>query len=241
MPNHVYNGLFLSPDIISDIRNAVEEAGIETNERDVEISSPHITLEYRGEESYSDHFGAIADVKIVGYASERPEDSKFDGKVEAVAVEVNFRDNPELQTKFETSEVYRNENCGRENGFMLHITLSRDEDTRPVEAGHLNFIEIPEEKQSTIEGLVFGAYYSDGVGVDIGDTDYKDLENNVVSPDSFDEEDKDIVENLGNLYDGGDAVADGYEEDDNIDKDNNPDFSDYECDDYFDDNENPDN
>lgn len=182
----VYNGIFIPAEAISEIRDKLAENGIEVQGYDKEIASPHVTLEYRGAESMQDYFGERAEIRVVGYASGAPTDSRFSGATEGVAVEIRFPDNPELQSRFEATEYDRNETCGREGGFQLHITMSLDGEMKAVETGYLEFHELPEDKQFVIEGGMFGGYMEDGT-VDIGDNAfYKDMEVTIKDIDSVD-------------------------------------------------------
>lgn len=215
----IYNGIFIPPEAIGEIRDKLAEIGVDVKGYDKEIESPHITLEYRGAESMREYFGERAEIKVAGYASNAPTDTRFSGATEGVAVEITFPDNPELQSKFETVEMTRNETCGREGGFQLHITMSLDGEMKAVETGYLEFQELPEDKQFVIEGGTFGGYMGEGA-VDVGtDKEYSDLEikirdtdahDNDTNPDADknpDTEQPDIVEN-DNDDDGGDGPSD---------------------------------
>ena len=182
---------------------------------DKKIESPHITLEYRGAESMREYFGESAKIKVVGYASDAPTDTKFSGATEGVAGKITLPDNSELQSKFETVEMTRNKTCGREGGFQLHITMSLDGEMKAVETGYLKFQELPEDKQFVVEGGTFGGYMGEGV-IDIGidkkysnleikirDTDTRDNDTNPDADKNPDTEQADVVEN-DNDDDGGD-------------------------------------
>ena len=177
-----YNGIFIPQDAIDAIRDKLSEVGIEVQGYDREIASPHITLEYQGAESLGRYFGEEAEIRVVGYASGAPSDTSFSGATEGVAVVVTFPNNPELQERFENMEAYRNETCGREGGFMLHITMSLDGEMKAVETGYLEFESIPEDKQFIIEGGVFGGFIEAGV-IDVGDKEYSELEIRIVDID----------------------------------------------------------
>lgn len=182
----IYNGIFIPPEAIGEIRNKLAEMGVNVKGYDKEIETPHVTLEYRGAESMQEYFGESANIKVVGYASDAPTGTRFSGATEGVAVEITFPDNPKLQSKFKTVEITRNETCGREYGFRLHITMSLDGEMKAVETGYLEFREFPEDKQFVIEGGVFGGYMGEGT-VDIGtDKEYPDLEVKIRDMDTHD-------------------------------------------------------
>lgn len=219
----IYNGIFIPPEAIDTIRDKLSENGIDVQGYDSEIKSPHVTLEYRGAESMREYFGENAEIKVVGYASDAPTDTKFSGAAEGIAVEVRFPDNLELQSKFEETEYTRNETCGREGGFQLHITMSLDGEMKAVETGYLEFQELPEDKQFVVEGGAFGGFMGEGV-VDVGpDKEYSDLEVKIrdidaqnevdkdLNPDADknpDEEQPDVMENDDDDDSGGDSLND---------------------------------
>ena len=204
----IYNAIFISPDTISDIRDRLSDIGVDVLQGDREISAPHITLEYRGAESLSDYFGASADIKVTGYSHDGPPDSDKQGAVEGVSVEIIFKgDNAEfLQTKFEDMENVRNETCGRECGFDLHITMSTTDGMPPVETGYCYFEALPEDKQFVIEGGVFGGFMGSVDGepvIDIGDKEYSELSNDIIDISDYNEDtspDADI-DNIDNIDD----------------------------------------
>lgn len=202
MTKEIYNAIFLPPDIIDSIRDKLSENGIELHICDNEVSTPHVTYEFRGLESMSDYFGQSVDIKVTGYASDTPSDSQFAGLIEGISIEVLPTSN-DLSEKFDTIENFRNDNCGRENGFSLHITLSYDNDIKPVECGYLCFEELSEDKQFVIENCIFGGFYGyvDGEpNIDIGnDKEYKDLEVKILDtelPDDISPDDEFVIDNF---------------------------------------------
>lgn len=219
-----YNASFIPPETVDAIREKVAESGIDVKGYETKITEPHVTLEYRGAESMREYFGEKSEIKVVGYASGAPTDTKCSGSIEAVAIEIKFPNNPDLQNRFENVENYKNDTCGREGGFQLHITMSFTGDNgepnpmRAAEAGFLEFIELPEDKQFVIDGAVFGGC-SENDSIDIGpDVDYADLEVEIVDA-------VDTSENIspdGEQYDRMD-VEDGEPTDDGPDEPDTPD------------------
>lgn len=183
MAKEIYNAIFLPPEAIDLIRDKLSENGIELHSYDNEISVPHATYEFRGLESMSDYFGQTVDIQITGYASDRPSDSTFSGQIEGVSIVVLPTTN-DLAERFDSLENSRNDNCGRENGFSLHITLSHENDIKPVECGYLCFEEFPEDKQFIIKDCVFGGFFGNIDGepnIDIGkDKEYKEIEVEII-------------------------------------------------------------
>lgn len=171
--SEIYSGIFFPPEAVDEIRSYLADEGIDVQGYDKNIQTPHVTYEFKGE-TMKEYFGEVAEVKITGYASGTPNDSEFTGSIEAVSVEVSFPNAPYLETAFEGQEAFRNETCGRENGFDLHITLSLEGDITPVEAGYLEFEMLPEDKQIILEGGTFGGFYPNNI--DIGtEKEYSDL------------------------------------------------------------------
>ena len=181
-----YSAAFIPPKTVNDIREKIAETGITVRGYDVKIEEPHTTLEYRDAESLREYFGERAEIKVIGYATGTPTDTRCSGAIEAVSVEIRFPNNLDLQNRFENMESHKNDTCGREGGFQLHITMSFTGDNgepnpmRAVEAGFLEFIELPEDKQFVIKGAVFGGCMEDD-SVDIGpDIAYADLEVEII-------------------------------------------------------------
>lgn len=167
MKNETYNGVFISPDTVADIRDRLSDLGFDVDQRGYDAPAPHVTLEFRPNESMRDFFGESCSIVIKGYGVGTPEDSDSVGKCEGVLVSV-ITDNPELQSRFDNLENDRNCTSGRETEFHAHITLSYDRgEITAVETGYIEFEALSPEDYIRIDGAIFGGFYPDGV--DTGD------------------------------------------------------------------------